>query len=233
MNYYNGKSYTFTWEEGRNLVSAVQGTNTYTYAYDSNGLRVSKTVSGVKHEYLYASGRLLRENYGDVILDFVYDNSGHPYALIYNNGTTTQTYYYITNLQGDVLYLLDSDKQGVASYSYDPYGKVLTATGDMANINPLRYRGYYYDAETGFYYLQSRYYDPAACRFINADSLTSTGQDLVGYNMYSYCGNSPIARYDCSGHSWGLIAVIGGLLVLLTGCGQQDSYEPYSGFANC
>ena len=69
----------------------------------------------------------------------------------------------------------------------------------MAEINPLRYRGYYYDAETGFYYLQSRYYDPNTCRFINADGYASTGQGLMGYNMFAYCGNNPIMLSDPSG----------------------------------
>ena len=122
-----------------------------------------------------------------------------PYSLIYNNGTTTTTYYYITNLQGDVMYLVDASGNEVAAYDYDPYGKAITATGTMAEINPLRYRGYYYDTETGFYYLQSRYYDPEICRFINADSYASTGQGLLGYNMFAYCQNNPIAFADYNG----------------------------------
>ena len=81
-----------------------------------------------------------------------------PYSLIYSDGTTTTTYYYITNLQGDVMYLVDANGVQVAAYDYDPYGKIISATGSMAEITPLRYRGYYYDSETGFYYLQSRYY---------------------------------------------------------------------------
>ena len=87
----------------------------------------------------------------------------------------------------------------MASYDYDPYGKVISATGTLANINPLRYRGYVYDQETGFYYLQSRYYDPAVCRFINADSYASTGQGIVGNNMLVYCYNNPLAFADDGG----------------------------------
>ena len=133
------------------------------------------------------------------MLDFTYDNAGMPYSLIYNNGTTTATYYYITNLQGDVMYLVDANGNEVAAYDYDPYGKIISATGELAGINPLRYRGYYYDSETGFYYLQSRYYDPEICRFINADSYASTGQSLLGYNMLAYCGNAPINKIDPDG----------------------------------
>ena len=123
-----------------------------------------------------------------------------PYSLIYNNGTTTTTYYYIINLQGDVMYLVDANGVQVAAYDYDPYGKVITSTGDLAEINPLRYRGYYYDTETGFYYLQSRYYDPEICRFINADSYACTGRGLIGCNMFAYCNNTPVNYIDIDGH---------------------------------
>ena len=132
-------------------------------------------------------------------LDFAYDNVGMPYSLIYSDGTTTTTYYYITNLQGDVVYLVDSSGNEVAAYDYDPYGKIISATGSVAAINPLRYRGYYYDSETGFYYLQSRYYDPEICRFINADSYASTGQGFIGFNMFAYCNNNSILCYDTEG----------------------------------
>jgi len=168
------------------------------------------------HQYIYAGRKLLRETISDgtttKTLDFTYDNVGMPYSLIYNNGTTTTTYYYITNLQGDVMYLVDSSGNEVAAYDYDPYGKIISATGDLAGINPLRYRGYYYDSETGFYYLQSRYYDPEICRFINADSYASTGQSYLGYNMFAYCANNPIAYTDLEGEApwsalpyWGYI----------------------------
>ena len=199
--YYNGREYDFTWEEGRRLTSATVNGETYTYTYDSNGIRTSKTVNGVTHNYIYASGKLLRETYGNVTLDFLYDNSGYPYALIYKNGTAAaQTYYYITNLQGDVLYLLDSAENVVAAYEYGPYGEVTTTvSSDIAEINPLRYRGYYYDAETDFYYVSSRYYDPASFRFINADCYASTGHGVLGLNMFIYCLNSPINNYDPEG----------------------------------
>ena len=95
------------------------------------------------------------------VLDFAYDAQGTPYSLTYTNGTATpETYYYITNLQGDVTYLINGSGTTVARYSYDPYGQIQLAFGSMAEVNPLRYRGYYYDSETGYYYLQSRYYDP-------------------------------------------------------------------------
>ena len=135
--------------------------------------------------------------------NFFYDNTGKPYAMQIN-GTT---YYYVTNLQGDVMGLVDTSGNSVASYTYDPYGKVLTATGTLAEKNPLRYRGYYYDSESGLYYLQSRYYDPATRRFVNADSYASTNQSIISYNMFAYCKNCPVFSVDVYGDDSRLVGL--------------------------
>ena len=114
-------------------------------------------------------------------------------------------YYYATNLQGDVVAILDSNGTAVVKYTYDAWGKVFEPTGSMASTlgihNPLRYRGFVYDTETGLYYLQSRYYDPEMGRFINADIFVSTGQGVLGYNMFSYCLNNPVNYVDRSGNN--------------------------------
>ena len=89
-------------------------------------------------------------------MDFLYDESGSAYSFIYNGAQ----YYYVKNLQGDIMRIVDATGAVVASYTYDAWGKV-TASGSIGQVNPIRYRGYYYDTDTGFYYLQSRYYDPA------------------------------------------------------------------------
>ena len=159
-----------------------------------------------QHDYIYASGKLLRETVTTTeddtstteTLDFFYDANGTPYALKVN-GTT---YYYVTNLQGDVVQLVNSSGTAVAFYEYDPYGNIVSQSGALADTNPLRYRGYYYDMEAGFYYLQSRYYDPEIGRFINADSYASTGQGILGYNMFAYCGNNPVNASDPTGEAW-------------------------------
>ena len=132
-SYYNGTRWNFTWENGRNLATASSASGSLSFEYDSDGLRTKKTVSGEgTHYYFYAGGQLLRESYSGNFLDFSYDANGYPYALEYN-GTT---YYYITNLQGDVMYLVDGTGATVASYVYDPYGNIISATGEMAEINP-------------------------------------------------------------------------------------------------
>ena len=170
--------------------------------------RILESETTTSYSYIYANGKLLQEkvttNGVTETHNFFYDNTGKPYAMQVN-GTT---YYYITNLQGDVMGLVDTSGNSVASYTYDPYGKVLTATGALAEKNPLRYRGYYYDSESGLYYLQSRYYDPATRRFINADSYAGTGQGLIGYNMYAYCNNNAVNYKDSLGNEAVTITVV-------------------------
>ena len=173
------------------------------------GMHVTGTQT-VTHEYLTLNGKVAREtirtnNTLTAVLDFVYDDAGRPFALRYStNGTSFETYYYVLNLQGDVVklihYIPGFEYESVATYEYDAWGNILSSSGRLAEINPLRYRGYYYDNETGFYYLQSRYYDPQNRRFINADSYASTGQGFVGTNMFAYCNNSPILFVDHDGN---------------------------------
>ena len=172
------------------------------------GTHVTGTQT-VTHEYLTLNGKVAREtirtnNTLTAVLDFIYDESGKPFALKYStDGATFDTYYYVLNLQGDVVKLIQANGHIVAQYTYDAWGYILSSGGNLAEVNPLRYRGYYYDNETGFYYLQSRYYDPANRRFINADSYQSTGQGFVGTNMFAYCNNSPVDLYDPSGNAAG------------------------------
>lgn len=205
-------------------------------------MRTSKTVGTLTSIYFYASGKLLREvryNSADqttAVLDFFYAYDGTPYAMKYN-GTV---YYFVTNLQGDVVMILDANGSLAGGYVYDPYGKVLTATGTIAQINPIRYRGYYHDTETGFYYLQSRYYDPEIGRFINADGYASTGQGVIGHNMFAYCNNNPVNYIDVSGGipflatmAIGAAVNVGTSYVAAKVMGQSYSYEDATVAAVC
>ena len=142
--------------------------------------------------------------YNDREIDFIYDESGRPYAMVYESSTKARSvYYYILNAQGDVMSLMNSSGSIVADYTYDEWGRTISITGSnttMGSINPLRYRGYIYDRDTGLYYLQSRYYDPAIGRFINADTYTTTDADgLLGSNMFAYCENNPVMGVDPTG----------------------------------
>ena len=155
---------------------------------------------------------------------FFYDNAGTPVAFWYfpNNGGSRITGYYLTNQQGDVVRIEDPDGNVLASYSYNAWGRVYACYGSMEKINPLRYRGYYCDDETGFYYLQNRYYDPGLSRFINADSYASTGQGFLGYNMFAYCGNNPVNRADAAGNMHMMIEEFGGGGPSVNGAGSNS-----------
>ena len=176
--------------------------------YSAGAMDEADTIT---HDYLTQSGRVARETIrqsvgGTVLktetLDFFYDESGRPFAFNYSvDGGIASTYYYILNLQGDVVQIIDEGGVLQAEYVYSPWGKVISAEGDLAEINPLRYRGYYYDSETGFYYLQSRYYDPENHRFINADTYASTdSSDAIACNVFAYCLNDPVNRSDSDGN---------------------------------
>ena len=131
-----------------------------------------------------------------------------------------ETYYFEKNTLGDVIGIRKRDGLLVATYTYDAWGNILTKSGSMADINPFRYRGYYYDNETGFYYLQSRYYDPSTRMFINADDyeIVSTLAQTVGQlNMYAYCNNNPIMFTDESGHGILLSTILGAVLGFISG----------------
>ena len=207
--YYNGS--TFTWTQGRKLATAKVGNTNISYTYDMAGVRSSKTVGSTTYKYTTLSGLVTRQTGGNATIDFVYDESNQPLAMKYNG----KVYYYVLNAQGDVVRIVDGSRNVVASYSYDPWGKLLSSSGTLANVNPLRYRGYYYDSETGFYYLQSRYYDPAIGRFINADSYASTdATGLLSTNMFAYCENDPVNKSDPTGEVAPiLVAMAGGALV--------------------
>ena len=207
--YNNGvRALDLSWTNGRQLsyVSCYDEHWQVAYSYDADGIRTQKNDDGVLHKYITQNGKVVRETIGSgntaKVLDFIYDESGRPFALIYTNGTNAPvTYYYILNLQGDVVKLVNENGVEKAKYAYDAWGNILpnSISGEMADINPLRYRGYYYDAESGWYYLQSRYYDPVIHRFINADSYASTGQGTLGCNMFAYCNNNSVNLTDTDG----------------------------------
>ena len=201
LTYGNKK---FTWNTGRNLESIVDGNNKYSYTYDENGIRTSKTVNGVTTYYNTKDGVILSQTDGTNTMYFQYDNDNTPVGIVLNG---TQ-YFYITNQMGDVIGITDTQGNALVQYEYDEWGKIgsITTTNNtdeentLANINPLRYRGYYYDNETGYYYLQSRYYDANLCRFINADDYNYLDKDIVdGLNLFAYCNNDSVNRFDLDG----------------------------------
>ena len=208
MNSFQGKA--LTWHYLGLLGSA--GSTSFTY--DTSGRRLSKTTGGTTTNYYYAGDMLVGQKTGNNELEFMFDSSGDYFGFTYN-GTA---YYYIKNLQGDVISIFNANGNEVATYTYDAWGRTLATTDtsgvNISAINPIRYRGYYYDTETGFYFLQTRYYVPEICRFLSADgAISEVGGEVLGYNQFAYCFNNPVNMDDSTGNWPKWIEKIGGRIV--------------------
>ncbi|MCQ4114244.1 RHS repeat-associated core domain-containing protein [Ruminococcus sp. zg-921] len=216
LSYRDGM--TMTWQNGRQLASLQKGTNNIQYSYDSDGIRVSKTINGEKCTFEYLDGMLLYETRGEKYFHYYYDSNGMLCAVNYRltpNGTE-YVYYYTHNWRGDIVGIYNGNGDLKAKYTYDAWGNVtaikdsngnaITDPNHVGNLNPFRYRGYYMDTETGMYYLMSRYYDPVTHRFLNADDRIDGSTGILGSNVFAYCNNNPIINYDPNGHS--LLAAI-------------------------
>ena len=212
LSYRDGMS--FEWENGRILKNINTSDKAVQMSYDSNGMRTQKSVDGVKTNYYYDSNKnLIALVKGNDTLLFYYDSDGNATSFSYN-GTM---YFYVKNLQGDVVRIIDLAGTEVASYVYDAWGNIKDTKGEptIREINPIRYRGYVYDTETSLYYLQSRYYDPFTGRFLNADIYCDTGTSTpLSTNMFAYCENNPISNADEGGYIAANVigAVIGGIV---------------------
>ena len=228
---YNGKSitcdangnpltfdgYTYTWEEGRQLAGISGNGLTTVYTYDSNGIRTSKTVNGIKTNYSLVDNRIISETAGSATIHYRYNADDELVGLFYDG----QEYFYVKNLQNDIIGIVNASGVLCVTYTYDAWGNV-TVSGALASSlgidNPFRYRGYYYDKETNLYYLQGRYYNPSIGRFINADDTTylGAGDSLVSYNLFVYCHNSPIMFIDPDGKApWYLLPYYGAIHTLV------------------
>ena len=215
---YDGWNYT--WEGGRQLASMSKGNTTITYKYDDSGIRTEKKVNDKTIRYTTVEGRITSQDDGINKLYFYYDEYDSLLGFEHN-GTP---YLYIRNIQGDIYGITDVNGNLVVRYEYDAWGKVKEIIGNqtLGQLNPMRYRGYYYDEETGLYYLQSRYYDASVRRFINADDMKYIGNSgsYISYNLYAYCENSPVYMVDNYGKSpIQIISAIGfGVLGAGLGC---------------
>mgnify|MGYP002796320176 CR=1 FL=1 len=183
------------------------------YRYDASGNISEITQNGhIAAKYAYdALGRLIKQSDG---LEFIYDHSG--IAGVKYNGNI---YFYRKDTQGNIMALLDSNGAVVVEYKYDAWGNHEAEVTDeeyvaLAEKNPYRYRGYYFDEESGLYFLQTRYYDPETGRFISRDSIEYADPEAInGLNLYAYCGNNPVMNVDPTG------TFVIGLLVLGTAVG--------------
>ena len=224
----NPKSYRgseLTWEKGRLLTSIKEGSEEVTFGYDVFGLRNQKTAGGKTTNYVYENGKLLRQITGSEVMTFIYGSEG---IIGFKLGTSR--YLYRKNVFGDVEEIYDESGTLVGKYSYTAFGEceIETDANGIATKNPIRYRGYYYDAETGLYYLKTRYYDPETGRFITIDDISYLAPDTInGLNLYAYCGNNPVMNVDPEGTwSWNkfwkglaiaFVVVAGAAAIIVTG----------------
>lgn len=212
----------YNWTRGKLLESVTDEQGSYTYTYDADGYRATKVTANGKTTFDTIGGQLLAQAGPEGNLYFQY-SGGTPFGFVLDD----IQYYYLTNLNGDVVGITDAQGNLLAQYVYDPWGKLLQINTTepnnaeqlaVATANPLRYRGYYYDSETGMYYLQSRYYDPDLGRFISADDFFAFADGTDQHNtlsLYVYCANSPLNHKDPSGYLAGEAAIGGGALAAL------------------
>ena len=220
------RAMTLQWEGPklqRMYIPGLESYYDYVYEYNADGIRTSKTVNGVKHTYLLDGTRIISEAWSNDTIIYIYDESGSPIGLHYLNDDFS-TYYFEKNIFGDIVGIYNNSGTKVGTYIYDAWGNCTVKTWTtnatdkfIVQNNPFRYRGYYYDTESGLYYLHTRYYDPRTGRFISPDSPANmgTGHPLLGYNLYTYCGNNPVMGYDPMGTwDWGTFFSGVGLVVV-------------------
>ena len=208
---------TYSWTLGRKL-AAVDNGKKIQYFYDHTGSRTKKVVDGVATEYRMAGDLLMSETTNGQTLWFTYDSNANLFSMV----TGGKHYFYQRNLQNDIIALVDESGDTVVNYTYDSWGRILSITGSrkdtIGQLNPFRYRGYYYDKETGMYYLKNRYYDPELRRFISSDAVTTLAastETLHNRNLYTYCNQNPITRSDSNGNLWTVVAGLAGAAISL------------------
>ena len=214
IQYINGFNLTF---DDNKLTRISKNNMDYSYIYDDKGFRIKKINNNTDEitEYFYEGNNLILETCNNYKI-YYYDENNDLIGFKYNN----QKYYYIRNAFKTIEKVIDNNGNIVISYRYDPYGMVIMTTkANNAPINHFLYKGYYYDDETEFYYLLSRYYYPEICRWISPDLIDYLDhQSIIGLNLYAYCNNDPVNKYDPTGNSaiallivFGIGAVLGGI----------------------
>ena len=218
LNFRDGIS--MTWKNGRQLATLTNGQTSASYDYNESGIRNKKTVNGITTTYQLDGSKIVSENRNGTVQSYFYDENGSVLGIVYGG----ENYYFRKNFRNDVLAILNASGEVVVEYSYDPWGNILAVTGTLASTlgadNPFRYRGYYYDTESCFYYLNSRYYDAKVCRWISPEPNVNVGgfdsnSGFLGYNSYVYCANNPICCADYNGEELVilLVCVIVGVVV--------------------
>ncbi len=209
--------YTLQWSSVNELASiSDDDTNVlHAYTYNDQGIRIKKVTNGVTHKYYVDGTRIIAESIttGNITeeLRYYYDTKGICGFRYGDN-----KYYYVKNMQGDIVAVYDGNGTKYGEYAYDAWGKcsIIYDKDGIATKNPYRYRGYYLDKETDLYYLNSRYYDPEIGRFLSADRPDYLEPESInGLNLYAYCNNNPVMYCDPSGHSVTVAGIIFGIII--------------------
>lgn len=227
---YGSKGFTFA---GRRLTRLTLTSGYYDYKYNDQGLRIQKKdYRGITWDYIYDGDKLIFESSPHGKLNFLYDENNMLYGFIKDN---TEKYLYIRDNLQNIIAITSLSGEIVVKYSYNAWGKLLSTTGSLAStigaLNPFKYKGYYYDQESGMYYCKSRYYVPDWCRWLNADNFNYLEFDnLNNCNAFAYCENDPVLGYDPNGTwSWtkfwkgvgriatGVGAIVAGAMVIASG----------------
>lgn len=200
-----GNDITLSWINGHELSNYKDLNLNVNYKYDKDGTRIGKIVNGVEVNYYLEGNKIIFEKRGNDIISYFYNNVNELIGFKYNN----EIYYYIKNIRNDIIGILDDKCHLVAKYYYDSWGNIISIKDEnnndvpadhIANINPFRYKSYYYDEETKLYYLGARYYNPQWGRFISSDYILNLSTHLKSNNLFSYALNNPINFVDSMGN---------------------------------
>ena len=217
--------------------------NSKTYIYDVNPGSTSDYSCRNETIYTYdSSGRLVRETLTEtktsdggssITREFVYlyDESGVIGFMFGSSLSNLNPYYFQKNIFGDVIAIYSQTGNKLVEYAYDAYGNcsiIYSGSQFLATRNPFRYRGYYYDQDTGLYYLNARYYDPQWRRFISPDDTSYLDPESVnGLNLYAYCNNDPVNYCDPSGNS---VILTMALILMGVGVAAGLGYAAYTDY---
>lgn len=232
-NMTSNGNWSYSWGYGNRMTSATNPVNntTVNMLYNKDGLRTQKTVNGVTTTYKWADGKLTYQSDGTNTLYFYYDSEDELLGVNHNG----IDYIYVKNIQGDIIGIATENGVLMGEYTYNAWGKLTNVTGitgqnSIMNVNPMRYRGYYYDNDLSMYYLNTRYYSQELKRFISADSMMDIERGIHSHNMYAYCENNPVVRIDSNGESWVVIVILVAESALmgmaLSGDEPKNKYSP-------
>lgn len=198
-NLINDGKRTYVYDAEDRLIEIKEGTTSIAkYEYDSEGLRMKKTIGTKSVNYHYDENKnviLETDSAANILVSYVYDKDNRPLTMTKNG----QTYTFHSNGRGDITSVTDATSKVVAEFEYDSWGNVIKQSGVEVNNIPFRYAGYRYDAETKLYYLQQRYYNPEIGRFFNKDPLLGVKELPISQNGYAYADNNPVMNTDPNG----------------------------------